>query len=152
MSKALHIIILCLSLSTKAIAFGSECKQIINEHFFDLSSIQSPDDYYFPFKDSTDTPSQVYFNFCQPVEHSCPGTTPNYHMMLTSTSKCMYFTPINDDSEFGKENGGNFLYLISSSGERVSEGVPADGIGSLFQGRLKRHQWYQKLHQIESLL
>ena len=132
LKQKISFILLVLTLPNFILNFGSVCKQIINEHFFDLNPIESPDDYYFPFKDSEKT-NQVYFNFCTPVHHSCPGTTPEYHMMIISDQNCMYYRPIDEDDQLGTENEGNLIYLISETGGRVSEGVPADGISSLFQ-------------------
>jgi hypothetical protein len=130
----LTVVLTCL-LFDRTQSFGSECKQIINEHFFDLSPIESLDDYYFPYKDSEDKATQIYFNFCQSVRHSCPGTEADYHMMSVSEDKCIYYKPISDNEKYGKENEGNLIYLINESGGRVSDKDPADGISSLFQGK-----------------
>lgn len=144
--------LLIVFLFDSAFGFGSECKQIINEHFFDLTSIESMEDYYFPYKNETNEATQIYFNFCQPVRHSCPGTVPEYHLMSTNDSGCIYYKPITQDNTLGKENNGNFIYLISKSGERVEEGVPADGISSLFQGRFTRHFRRQSLRPAQHVL
>jgi hypothetical protein len=73
-------------------------------------------------------------------------------MMSVSGPDCIYYKPINDDKEFGKENEGNLIYLISETGDRVSEGVPAQGISTLFQGRIIRHFWIQEIYQTEHVL
>lgn len=144
--------LLIVSLFKTGFTFGSECKQIINEHFFDLTTIESTEDYYFPYKNENEEATQIYFNFCQPVKHSCPGTVPEYHMMATNDSECNYYKPISQNDQFGKENDGNFIYLISKSGQRVEEGVPADGISSLFQGCLTRHFRCESIHSSQHVL
>ena len=127
-------LLLLTLLASPILGFGNECKQIINEHFFNLNTLESEQDYLYLYEQSPENKTQIFFNFCQPTIHSCSGTTPEYHMMKMTTDTCMYLKPVDDSEEFGKENGGKFMYLISKTGQKIMDGIPADGIGSLFQG------------------
>ena len=131
----LHVKIFVFLLICKHYSFiGNECKQIINEHFFDMSPLESQQDYLHVQTNEDETSTQIYFNFCRPVIHSCEGTDPEYHMMVATENTCTYYKQVPDDIDYGAENGGNNVYLISKKGEKVGDGIYADGIASLFQG------------------
>ena len=130
----ISILILTTLLPFQTTTFGQTCKQIINEHLFDLQELSSNEDYLYVFKDPvTQADTELYFNFCTETKKACPGTESEYSMLSTNSNTCSYYKTVNDDAEYGRENEGSMLYLISKTGKQVSEEVPADGIGSLYQ-------------------
>lgn len=141
-----YALVIFLSLPKNMQSFGQTCKQIINEHLFDLQDLTAPKDYFFAYKDpQTKTDTELFFNFCRSTTHSCPDTESEYSMMATTSSSCRYYKTVNDDAEYGRQNEGNMLYLISRTGKQVSEDIPADGIGGLYQ-EISGTQNYIKLN------
>jgi hypothetical protein len=132
--KTLLYLSLLSLLFKSTLSFGNDCKQLINEHFFDLNELESPQDYLYMKQNEDSSSTQIYFNFCRSVVHSCQGTEPQYHMMVTNGDSCTYYKTIQDNIDYGEENGGNNLYLVSKTDKKVGDGVLADGIASLFQG------------------
>ena len=142
----ISILILASLLPFHTSSFGQTCKQIINEHLFDLQQLSSNEDYLYVFKDPvSQADTEIYFNFCKPTTKACPGTDSEYSMLTSNSNACNYYKTINDDADYGRENEGSMLYLISKTGKQVSEEVPADGIGSLYQ-EISGTQNYIKLN------
>lgn len=72
--------------------FGNECRQIIQETFFDISLLKSEKDYTYTFENEDENKAlTINFNFCKYISHKCHSKAPSYFMVGFNSENCHYF-------------------------------------------------------------
>lgn len=93
MKKLLKILFFFFILKN-VINFGNDCRQIIEETFFDLSLLKSEKDYTFKFENKNEESKKelnIDFNFCKYIDHKCNTKSPSYYMVGYNSTSCIYF-------------------------------------------------------------
>lgn len=77
-------------LAAGASSLGNSCAQVIQEHYFDLSKLQSPNDYQLVYEKGNEK-MELFFNFCKYLVHSCTEQPSYYFVMTKDEQSCNYF-------------------------------------------------------------